>query len=84
MNYGYYPLQNTLPFPDLPPVEENLSSETTAQKTAANESDTTIETILGHKDANLLFMTMAVSMTSKNEMPIVRAYTGDIPSDFKV
>ena len=81
MNYGYYPLQNTLPFMDLPPMEENLSAKTMVQKAAANESDTTIETILGHKDATLLFMTMAVSMTSKNEMPIVRAYTGDIPSD---
>ena len=81
MNYGYYPFQNTLLFPDLPLVEENLSDETTSQIAAADESDTTIETILGHKDATLLFMTMAVSMTSKNEMPIVRAYTGDIPSD---
>lgn len=81
MNYGYYPFQNTLLFPDLPLVEENLSDETTSQIAAADESDTTIETILGQKDATLLFMTMAVSMTSKNEMPIVRAYTGDIPSD---
>ena len=81
MNYGYYPLQNTLPFTDLPPVEESLSAEDTALKTAANESDTTIESILGHKDSTLLFMTMAVSMTSKNEMPMVRAYTGAIPSD---
>ncbi|MDE5629029.1 MAG: DUF4417 domain-containing protein [Muribaculaceae bacterium] len=83
MKYGYYPLQNTLPFPELPSEEENLSAETTAQKAAANESDTTIEAILGHKDATLLFMTMAVSMTSKNEMPIVRAYTGEIPSDIR-
>lgn len=81
MQYGFYPPQSTLPFQNLPPVEENLSAETTAQKTAANESDTTIETILGHKDTTLLFMTMAVSMTSKNEMPIVWAYTGDIPFD---
>ena len=64
MNYGYYPFQNTLLFPDLPLVEENLSDETTSQIAAADESDTTIETILGHKDATLLFMTMAVSMTS--------------------
>ena len=81
MNYGHYPFQYTLPFTDLPPVEESLSAEDTAQKTAANGSDTTIESILGHKDTTLLFMTMAVSMTSKNEMPMVRAYTGDIPSD---
>ena len=73
MNYGYYPLQNTLPFPDLPPVEDSIPAETMAQKTAANESDTTIESILGHKDSTLLFMTMTASMTSKNEMPIVRS-----------
>ena len=82
--YGFYPPQPTLPFSDLPPMGEKLSTETTAQKAAADQNDTTIETILGHKDPTLLFMTMAVSMTSKNEMPIVRAYTGDIPSDFKV
>lgn len=79
--YGFYPSQSTLPFPDLPPVEESLSAETKVPKTAANETDTTIDTILGHKDITLLFMTMAVSMTSKNEMPNVREYTGDIPSD---
>lgn len=81
MQYGFYPPQSTFPFLDLPSVEENLSTETTAQKTSANESDTTIESILGHKDTTLLFMTMTVSMTSKNEMPMVRAYIGDIPSD---
>lgn len=65
MTYEYYPLQNTLPFLDLPPVEENLSAEITALKTVASNSDATIETILARKDATLLFMTMAVSMTSK-------------------
>lgn len=83
MTYEYYPLQNTLPFLDLLPVEENLSAEITALKTVASNSDATIETILARKDATLLFMTMAVSMTSKNEMPIVRAYTGDIPTDIR-
>ncbi len=65
MTYEYYPLQNTLPFLDLLPVEENLSAEITALKTVASNSDATIETILARKDATLLFMTMAVSMTSK-------------------
>lgn len=83
MEYGYYPIQNTLPFPDLPPVEEDFSDSTKSckQKGAAQKSDSTIDAILEHKDSTLLFMTMAVSMTSKNEMPIVRAYTGDIPSN---
>ena len=76
-------LQLTLPFPGLPPAEKSLSPEATAQKVSTKESYTKIEEILEHKDSTLLFMTMAVSMTSKNEMPIVKAYTGDIPSDIR-
>lgn len=83
MNYGYYPIQQTLPFPDLPPVEVKNSAKMLAELTAAKESTTAIAQVLGHKDPTLLFMTMAVSMTSNNEMPIVRAYTGPIPSDIR-
>lgn len=82
MKYGYYPIQHTLPFPDMPPMEVNHSVGTIAQKIdAANRN--TVSTILEHKDPTLLFMTMAISMTSANEMPIVRSYTGDIPSDIR-
>lgn len=81
MKYGIYPIQNTLPFPDLPPVEENLSAKNIPQKASAKES--TIEAILSHKDSTLLFMTLAVTTTSSNEMPIVRPYSGRIPSDIR-
>jgi len=67
----------------MPSAEESLSEKGNIliQKVAAKESST--EAILGHKDSTLLFMTLAVSMTSRNEMPIVRAYTGHIPSDIR-
>lgn len=32
-------------------------------------------------DATLLFMTMCVSMTAENEMPIVAPFTGEVPKD---
>lgn len=82
MTYGYYPIQGMLPFTDLPPEEGYLKVESTALKVAV-ENKTTVGSILEHKDSTLLFMTMVVSMTSENEMPIVRAYTGDIPSDIR-
>ena len=49
MTYEYYPLQNTLPFLDLLPVEENLSAEITALKTVASNSDATIEKQSSHE-----------------------------------
>ena len=82
MKYGFYPIQGTLPFPDLPPEEDCLRAESTALKIEAGNKST-IDSILEQKDPTLLFMTMAVSMTSENEMPIVRAYSGDIPSDIR-
>lgn len=82
MQYGYYPIQGTLPFTDLPPVEECISTDSSAQ-IAVNRHTRTIDEVLEHKDPTLLFMTMAVTMTSKNEMPIVRAYTGEIPKDIR-
>lgn len=35
------------------------------------------------KDPTLLFMTLAVTMTSENEMPIVAAYNGKRPTDIR-
>lgn len=82
MKYGYYPIQDVLPFPDLPPAED-FRSMNIVEPDAAKEQEFTIANILGHKDSTLLFMTMAVNMTSANEMPIVRACTGRIPSDIR-
>lgn len=82
MKYNYFSTQGTLPFPDLPPEEDCLIAESAALKITA-ENKSRMGYILEQKDSTLLFMTMAVSMTSENEMPIVRAYTGDIPSDIR-
>lgn len=76
IQYGYYPQEQTLPFVDFPPVESKVVE-------TGKSSKTSIESILEHKDDTLLFMTMAVTMTSKNEMPIVKAYTDSIPSDIR-
>ncbi len=35
------------------------------------------------KDPTLLFMTLCVTMTSENEMPMVSAYTGKLPKDIR-
>ena len=56
-----------LPFPDLPP--EVVYAERSIEREKA--------------DPTLLFMTLCVSMTSENEMPIVAPYTGVIPEDIR-
>lgn len=56
-----------LPFPDLPP--EVVYAERSIEREKA--------------DPTLLFMTLCVSMTSENEMPIVTPYTGVIPEDIR-
>lgn len=83
MKYGVYPQQNTLPFIDLPPMEDVKNVDKMPRHKAASSKQFAIENILEHKDSTLLFMTMAVSMTSQNEMPIVRAYNGKIPTDIR-
>lgn len=77
--YGYYPQQPTLPFMDVLPEQSKVAVELKKTK----KSKASIEAILEHKDDTLLFMTLAVTMTSKNEMPIVKAYIGPIPSDIR-
>ena len=37
--------------------------------------------LLTKKDKTLLFMTLSVTMTSNNEMPIVKSFTDEIPED---
>lgn len=83
MYHGYYPKQNLLPFIDLPLVEEDESNSLSALKKVATDRHSTCNSILEHKDNTLLFMTMAVSMTSQNEMPIVQKYDGNIPMDIR-
>ena len=39
--------------------------------------------ILTEQDKTLLFMTMAVTLSEKNEMPIVSGYNGEIPCDIR-
>jgi hypothetical protein len=56
-----------LPFMDLPP--EVVNSERSSEREEA--------------DSTLLFMTLAVTMTSENEMPIVAPYTGACPTDIR-
>lgn len=81
--YGYYPQQNILPFTDLPPAGDVRIPNETIRGKSASSKQSAIENILGHKDSTLLFMTMAVTMTSQNEMPIVKGYTGRIPTDIR-
>ena len=57
--------QPTLPMLDMPLAEK------------ADKCPSALETV----DSTLLFMTLAVTMTSENEMPIVAAYTGELPSN---
>lgn len=83
LNYGYYPQNNILPFTDLPPVEDVRTSNQVIGEKTATTNHSPIENILEHKDSTLLFMTMAVTMTSQNEMPIVKAYTSKIPTDIR-
>lgn len=83
MKYGYYPIQETLPFLDLPPMEETVQGCNVDQISQTSVDKKSVEFILEHKDATLLFMTLTVSMTAKNEMPIVRPYTGKIPTDIR-
>lgn len=83
MKYGHYPPQDILPFPDLPLMEESFQACEMAQKAQASIDKKSIDYILEHKDPTLLFMTLTVSMTAKNEMPIVRPYTGKIPTDIR-
>lgn len=56
-----------LPFLDLPP--EVVCVERSRDREKA--------------DSTLLFMTLCVSMTSENEMPIVAPYTGSLPRDIR-
>lgn len=55
-----------------------VNEETSVQEANLKEG---FEYLLNHADGNLLFMTMAVTMTSENEMPLVAPYTGDLPND---
>ncbi|MDE6717490.1 MAG: DUF4417 domain-containing protein [Muribaculaceae bacterium] len=81
--YGYYPIQRPLPFDDLPTEDEVCLVPSTVTKSRRVTSKNSIESILEHRDDTLLFMTMAVTMTSMNEMPIVHAYNGPIPTDIR-
>lgn len=83
MEKGYYPIQNTITFPDLSPEESVCNISAIRRMVSEREAKMVVEEILGHKDSFLLFMTLTVSMTSENEMPIVRAYTGHIPQDIR-
>lgn len=74
---------NNLRLSNLSLIQDDASVETIKQENSTHGSISPIEAILTHKDSNLLFMTMSVSMTSQNEMPIVRAYTDSIPSDIR-
>ncbi len=79
MKYGGDPIQLTLPFDDLQSEDEIHLTQSAERANSYNS----IASILGRRDDTLLFMTMAVTMTSKHEMPIVRAYTGKIPNDIR-
>lgn len=79
--YGYYPQEGILPFTDLPPEEFRTPNLTRGKAATINHSPN--ENILEHKDSTLLFMTMAVTLTSQNEMPLVKAYVGEIPTDIR-
>lgn len=78
MKYGGYPLQLSLPFADLSSIQEDVPQQSYTLSTEKSS-----QSILDYKDDTLLFMTMAVTMTGQNEMPIVRAYTGKIPRDIR-
>lgn len=72
-NHPYHPSNNK------PPLDGNSAeSEADKQEELENEG---IETFLNQVDDTLLFMTMSVTMTSENEMPIVTPYAGPIPKD---
>ena len=60
----------------LPNIWEDCEIPTT-EKGAENQEGN----IMSKQDKTLLFMTLAVTLTEKNEMPIVSPYTGDIPED---
>ena len=47
----------------------------------ALQSDVLSEDESESLDGKLLFMTLAVTLTAENEMPIVAPYTGRIPED---
>lgn len=64
---------------DLPPEQLKI----TAIQERVKSSKAKIESLLEHKDDTLLFMTLTVTMTSKNEMPIVKAYSGPRSSDIR-
>lgn len=83
MEKGYYPIQNTITFPDLSSEESVCNISAIRRMDSESEAKMVVEEILGHKDSSLLFMTLAVSMTSENEMPIVSAYTDNIPLDIR-
>ena len=57
---------------------DELSNENIKQ---GNDSLTKEEILLSQQDKNLLFMTLSVTMTSENEMPIVASYKDEIPND---
>lgn len=81
MKYRHHPPQDILPFPELPSIEECIQEQEMTLRTGIDRKS--IGYILEHKDPTLLFMTLTVCMTEKNEMPIVRPYTGRIPSDIR-
>lgn len=83
LKYGNYPQDGILPFTDLPPKEDIRTSNRTIPRRLATINESLNERILEHKDSTLLFMTMAVTLTSQNEMPIVKAYVGKIPTDIR-
>lgn len=78
MKYGYYPIQLSLPFADLSPKQED-----TPMRRHTHPKEKSSQSILDYKDDTLLVMTMAVTMTGRYEMPIVRPYTGTIPTDIR-
>lgn len=78
MSNGYYPIQLTLPI-----AESTIDGADIQLSSPPTPSDLSSFELLEHKDPTLMFMTLAVTMTKRYEMPIVRAYTGTLPSDIR-
>lgn len=78
-------MNNTIKYPinSLFADEEYLSAEFPEMHMSPEVSQSPVQSILEQRDDTLLFMTMAVSMTCKNEMPIVRAYAKRVPKDIR-
>lgn len=71
-------VQPILPFEDLPPIE--CKSEDSVSRFNAGFFGSKHEPPKETTDATLLFMTLAVTLTGQNEMPIVAPYQGPIPA----